>query len=671
MGAGSSEEARKKYFNSIYWESRTWETDKVKSGGIRLNRDAIFNHYLRLPGKLPIETFHSPWGIQFSKSIITTPNVPPTDVILLWQRLFRLEQVMVDKQGVMVGPYFTLAEFAVLYKYLASVSTIDGDEAAWASISAGVFPLTAESPSKDYDAYLIRLCQVYGSSFTMASAYASLCGTFGMHEGVLGVLTRDQWVNQKYLRRVTSAEDYEHVINELVTKLIPAPNYNLPSQSCFDQGMSRTPPSLSISDLGWMQGWLIGVFYQYTAAYPAYEAHMSRAIVIKDPSRGLVVTSHHYLNTWERISSRIVSDWKHCFGEKVTYAQMKEKWPGQAVTKPIESCPIVLNPRTSQKNFWQPCPTENEVKDMMAFDALFHGSSQNQVATEWITRIAAFTNRLKVIPTESGFNAAALRKQVENPQTTEVGKLAFQNLCIIYDSYVSYIRSATHDWKRIEEAYWDETGHTKTERDRIDTGGVTPEDKATDQLAKYPTPHLLNAKEYADFLADCFPIPKIRARLAAEDADEYAHKVTASTTGYVNWARFMTENRAKTAPRPNGIPIGDAFPGYLDVQGQGKGQLIYNYYPDYGVWELPEKRTGWQKFLNFLFNPYKSLTGKALLDELLGNAQKVLNFMLEAFRSATDSVGDVLKKYGVYIAGGAVLFIVGVREIGNAAQKIK
>lgn len=670
MGAGSSEEARKKYFNSIYWESRTWETDKVKSGGIRLNRDAIFNHYLRLPGKLPIETFHSPWGIQFSKSIITTPNVPPTDVILLWQRLFRLEQVMVDKQGVMVGPYFTLAEFAVLYKYLASVSTIDGDEAAWASISAGVFPLTAESPSKDYDAYLIRLCQVYGSSFTMASAYASLCGTFGMHEGVLGVLTRDQWVNQKYLRRVTSAEDYEHVINELVTKLIPAPNYNLPSQSCFDQGMSRTPPSLSISDLGWMQGWLIGVFYQYTAAYPAYEAHMSRAIVIKDPSRGLVVTSHHYLNTWERISSRIVSDWKHCFGEKVTYAQMKEKWPGQAVTKPIESCPIVLNPRTSQKNFWQPSPTPNEIKDMMAFDALFHGSSQNQVATEWITRIAAFTNRLKIIPTESGFNAAALRKQVENQQTNEVGKLAFQNLCIIYDSYVSYERLITNNWEDLKNGEWDESGHTEKERKEIENGGITPSQRAADQLREYPNPHLLSAEEYAIFLRKYYPIPETRKKpLPGVMLEDHQHLVQMSVDGYNAWARLVTENRAKTSPSNGGTPIGKDFDGSVDFN--GTPTKVYNFYPDYGVWDLPDVRTGWDKFLNFMLNPYKSLYGETLLKALIGQAKVVFDFMKYCFDRASDSIGETLRKYGVYLAGGAVLFIVGVREIGNAAQKIK
>ena len=664
MGGGSS--TYDQLSKSPYFESRTWSEDKDKKGGIRLNRDAVNGNgapALFIHGKLPTANFTSTWGPQFTMSIMTTPKPPPADVVYLWQRLFKLETFGEGEHTLMVGPWLTLAEFALLYRYLASVSTIDGDESAWTFVSQAVLP----SKEEDWPSHFIRLGQVYGSSYILASVYASLCGRFGIRGQGLGVLTQDQWMVQKYMRPVKDVIDYTHVIDELITHLLPAPTYNLPSETMFHVGMQPFP-IFSVPDLGWMQGFIISVFYHYIASYPTYEAEMNKPLrVVSGRYKEYVQLVNAHQGTWEKVSKHIVDDWKQLLGTELTYAKMREKWGKPKEIVSITSCSIVLKDRTPKSNFWQPSPTSQEIQDMKTFDDMFHGSSQNQLSTEWITKIGNFMARLEKKPTETGFNATQLRHQVENPATHTAGQIGFNQLCILYDGYVGYERHLTDNWKDVKNGEWDKSGHTEKDRGEIDNGGIDSAKKAQEQLREYPNPHLLSAEKYAVFLENYYPIPKLRPILAGEDGSEYKAKCDASTNGYINWARLVTENRAQTGP--TGIPIGKDFPGSVDVH--GNPTRVYNFYPDFGVWELPQVRTGWDKFLNFILNPYKSLYGKSLLEELMGQAKVIFNFMLECFQKASKGVFDVLKENALLILGFGAVAIIGVREVGNAIEKSK
>ncbi len=654
------------YYKSPFFEDRSWPWDVSRPDGIRFRNDRDQVYGMRLPGNPPVKHISTHIFNLSDVLVMTTPSPPPVSVIMILQKLLTPDfshQALKDQygNGTRLEPWISFADYAVLYKYMNSIMTIDGDEDRWRNVARAVPPANGDME------HINLLVQLYSSSFSLAQVYSTIGHRFAnINNGKLGTLTQDQWVVQQYMRPVTSADDYRHVIDELITQLIPAPHYNMPTQSMFDQGMHPTP-NFSHADLGWMQGFIAGLFYHYTASYPAFEAEVSKPIILQFKGEKSI---HYQPNTFQKVSIALVQGWIHCFGESVTYAQLRDGWDKKD-RKKIESCAITLKQRHTQPAFWLPGPNANELTDMKAFDELFQGGNEVQLPVIWITRIGAFMERLWNKQTPSGFNAKELLTQTTEPTTTLVGAALFQQLCELYYSYVSFCKLKTDNWKNVKDAEWNDHGLNDKEQKNVDMGNAPFSKKAAN--ARWPNPDTLPLKEYKEYLkymsgATKGDYPPIRPQAPVEDSKDYNERVRQSQANYDLWFESMITYQKTIKKHPIGTNV---LAEVEQDDGKTKKMSVPVWFSDFGVWD--DNATETQQYVQAFWSPIKTLTGHTVFEHGVLALKEMIKIATAVFDALIVVLLAVLKGLGqglnylllpIVVIGG--MAILGLREASNA-----
>ncbi len=657
------------WYDSPVWEERTWATDYIrKESGIRLRVDKVRS--LQVPGKIPVVTNHHPTQLQYDFSVITTPQPPPANVVEVWQRItthFATPDASLPKgkdgsvQAVQTNAWLSWNDYRILYRYLNSVMTIDGDEARWVHIAQGEMPVKG-----DYE-HLVMLGQLFGTSFTLAQLYGSICFRFGHREGALVPLGNNEWSHQKYIRRIVSMEDLAHELAELSAHLAPAPHYPLPSPGVFSRGVTAVLasqyPSFSTAELGAMQGYMAGIMYMYQTAYPTFTSQ-------------LLVPPNKYL------SLAIVRNWATFMGaeafQKKDYATLQRQW-GPPKNDTIDKVTVKLEQRNVLGWWFKPYPTPEQVEDMKAFDHLFSSGDQAVVDIGWVDKIDSFFKRLEQHPIPTAYNVTLVKSQLSHSSTNASAMIWFTNLCSTYYPYVKYVKDKTAGWT--EEGAWNDAGLTKKEQDRVNKG-QSPF-TSTDIAAKWPNPEKLTEDEFCDYLAAHVNTKKIykegkpfvetpaimphdKVGIFADNV-EYNKAVKESDTNFLLWCQTMYSHRAIL----NKHPIGTSKVVVVEMDdGKKESTELYNWYPDFGVWDDHASPT--QQYIQAFWSPFKALTGKTLFGWYIDTWKKLFTLALKLFGVLVERLGQLLRDFAsnvwplvamvVAVGGVAVL---GIREIGR------
>jgi hypothetical protein len=167
---------------------------------------------------------------------------------------------------------------------------------------------------------------------------------------------------------------------------------------------------------------------------------------------------------------------------------------------------------------------------------------------------------------------------------------------------------------------------------------------------EWDEPWKLSKEEFYEYLKHRAPMPNFRQQALVEKDYAYEERCSYSQGDYEKWRNILTENRASLQLWPIGSSKFD----------ENRGEVIYNWYNDYGVWQTRDMTLG-QTIGNFIYRPFETLTGKTLLETLLKQAQLVLRFIEAELRNLIKSdifwpiVGVAVLLVGVSVGAKALV----------------
>jgi hypothetical protein len=227
-----------------------------------------------------------------------------------------------------------------------------------------------------------------------------------------------------------------------------------------------------------------------------------------------------------------------------------------------------------------------------------------------------------------------------NPIVTQAIRMWCSILMQYHKDLVDYIGNRPEaEWKWDKDGYTQNTppeekfNHCLTARNNGEKGldGDLIDCQAAD-IPGWREPWKLTGDSLFNYINAKAPMPHIRAEAPAEDSSQYIDAKRKSEGGYQKWRNMIMTH-------PEGLlehPIGDVWKS-------PEGLELRNLYPNYGIWEEHHPSQG-KKFINFIVNPYKSVVGKTLLQELANMSDFVQEEMRKQFTKTVDTVLTTTEK---------------------------
>lgn len=643
--------------DSLYWREDV--PRMLKQEGVRL----LYVKVIRIPlvtfGTLPLKYVYN-LGVPVSANLLIT-HPPDANVVALFRKVEEHIEPLNWDENQWGMPFLTIQDIAVMWKWLNGIMKINGDETFW----------------YDYVTVNPHMMTNVTQMATVVCAFAQFAVGYRLLSKRLfgidwGQFTLEQWHGQKRIAVFTTLQPLIEECINITKRFHVVPYYNPPPYGIFMelQQWANTSKSILFEKMVGTPGNAIYAYSQHenpseTGLLTTYFNLYSNTPKIYFGNHWLIsIVAHAYLTQWYNLLGA-----KDFFSPQA-YVLLQQKWGTPKPQQVLDRVDVTIDVAFSERRYclvqFNP-PTQEEYNTMKLFDTAQLHDDKVSLPILSLLPILYYLKSLGVSPIATPNEE--LIKGLQDQASHENYQLSTVALLTVYAYYVRVLKLASKDWTLTRAKWvWDKSGMTQDQKDKIKDGtgvGPTDSERIKEQLTKYPTPWTLDEKEFTAYLTECYPMPAIRKIKSGEDVDQYLQKKTASENGYLNWFRAIVQRR-KTLNPIGGFPIG--APVGLTLL-DGKPTQIYNLYMDYGVWELPEERTGWDKFVNFVLNPYKELYGETLLNALLGQAQLILKFILEALDGAGNWVTKFLKENGLYILGGGVIAVLGIREVGNMNKK--
>lgn len=625
---------------SPYYDPFDVSDDVTK--GVRLNYEKVQERG-QLPGvPITVSKGSAALGGGFSYIILNFPEPPALATLQLWERI---SQTKIEATGLHF-PFLEWKDYKYMLGWLNYVMVVDHDESYW-------YPILKGDPDMARD--LGKLALVMCTFWRIGVAYATINKQFGRGFGFKPI-TKEEWKYQADIQPISGVEDYVDKVIRLLATLPHPPNYTPPPEQVFTRignyiasGKNVTMAPNIMPYLYEVDTKVANLLVVYSKAYPSLFQQLS--------------SSHRSVNAL--VCEALFQHWCNFVGLKIAmhgpYSLLRQKW---GTPKPPEKVKVIILKKPDAIIVHLPLafpgPSAHMSVFMKEFDDQFNTSSDPSIPISWIMETGKFFN-------ESGFTSPypdirdwmSVYTKLQDPTTMVLWKPTFER--VIYEFYrvVQLCKSLSENWKlSYEEWIWDSQGYSKEQRE-MEKAGANPY-SPKEAHRRWPNPELLDDKAMNEYLDYSVPMPGFRKQALLEDAYSYNLACKASEEDYWRWRNKIFVCRKALATYPIGCSI--------SVVIDGKNTTIRNYYADYGVWDYPTD-SPWRKLIGGFLQPWKSLTGKDILDDMLDRVRKVYQVLWPMLDNIMKDVGDTFNKVALAMMGIGIVGIFALKEIGNVNNK--
>lgn len=608
------------------------DAKRVDKGVRLLPEKVIYSPFLR---KLPLKK-RDGGSTNFDDGILFfTCRQPETKILALFQQLAvgRLEDKL---------PWFSYIEYRDMLVWLDNIGCqYDGD---WSRLYEGNYMMVKDGNTN-------QLAMILSSMLFLQGSYGLLLNLFGKNN--YAALTAEEWENQANMRSIGSGQDmiqnYQFICDRYLLK---PPHYQMPGSGTFRVAFRWKNGEIPLtSDF---KSWMINnqpAVYQhlllYNKIYPNYASDAANT------------GQSHY----ECMAFNLHRQWSELAGKDGDYAELQQRWGKKEPPPQIDALmnPIfdkeLLEFGTTYPLFYPP-PNDTIFDFMKKFD---EAESQNQLIfpINNFLYIDQFLKSIHIKPnTKNQYNIETIIQGLKNSETSLLYIDEAKYILSIFWYYMKVVSTRSLGFTQ-PRAYWE-----------WHADGTLVNKRPRPNLDAWPQPWKITEKNDFDNYMDAIaPMPNLRFKAILEDNDTFKLKCTKAENGYKKW-RASIFNNIKALEK---FPIGESMKVEIDVEDPGgskkvEKQPIYNWYPDYGVWDPHDPTDSqWDRVVYFFANFWKSLTGESMLDWLLGLAQKVLDLTIKILEAATKVLGDVLDTivdsvgtpflFGLAVIGGAIIIL--------------
>lgn len=629
------------------------------SKGVRLNRLQLHSlplmkDYQRLVTNV---TRNEQASGHFSFNSLNIPNPPPTPVLSLWQ----LMDLTLKGNTGMHYPFYTWGDYQAMWKWMNSIMKLDHDEDYWKLIAGGTQGMAYHLEG------LSSLCATFTD---IGNVYGTILTRYGK-KGGFGKITQEWWNYQTKMITIETADGMYEQFMSIVNQIPHAPHYPIPNQSEF-----RIVTEVAWNEIRFHKpisgDQLLPLRGYFRRALPDTYTLLTIYSYAFNEVYGEFVKQRGTLELL--VCAILIKDWANLIGldglMNYNYILLQQKWGVEIPKLPLEYIDVrrvLLDSNNQLPPLMYPGPKESDAQFLQQLEELFGAKEKTKVPIVWLLKtVDLFKTTGFKTPIQESWDWKVVVGKLQDPDQWKTCVFLFDSM--IQGAYkVSLLcHKLSNGWKKpYDEWIWNKLGYTKQQQEDVDHQ-VAPFDGEYVRR-RWNQPWVLQGQELKDYLDyQSGPMehgyPKFRIAKPAEDPSTYQALVNQSQAYYDQWRNLILASPEKLQKYPLKLPI--------DVVIDNQKTQIINYYPDLGVWHH-EEGSPWKQAINFLFNPWKELTGQSLLQDILGQVKKIVNVLWPLLAKVVDDLtNDVTKLALPALALGAV-FIFGLKEVNRFQENKK
>jgi len=292
-------------------------------------------------------------------------------------------------------------------------------------------------------------------------------------------------------------------------------------------------------------------------------------------------------------------------------------------------------------------PPSEDITNLMILLADTLSTGSGYVPIKSLLLVEQFFKSINVNPIQtSEIDYKALIEELRYPKTAYLNSQNLDELMTVFYYYIKIVKERSKNFKKKREEWvWNKNGQTKQQLEDLERK-KGPFDSAYIRK-RWPAPwDILDEDQdefeaYVDYLAPC---PGRRGRAPAEDDYTFKRKCAAAVSDYNLWRDNLWLYRKKLKICSIGAPLTSVDDNLKleDPSGNKYEQTVWNYFPDYGVWDPTPGASGWEKIIYFFTNMWTSVFGVTLVEWLISTAAQVAQLAVKLFKIVVEAAKDVL-----------------------------
>lgn len=625
---------------SPYFDTRFPAEDAGRVGkGVRLLPEKVI--YSPFFQKMPLKK-RDGGSTNFDDGILFfTCRQPSIKILALFSQLARGR--LEDKL-----PWFSFVEYRDMLVWLDGLGCqYDGD---WSRLYDGNYLMVLGGNTN-------QLAMILSTMLFLQGSYGLLLNLFGKED--YAGLTSEEWENQANMKPIGSAQDmiqnYQFICDRYLLK---PPHYLIPSPGTFQLAFrwknKEVPLSIDFKSYMIVNQQAVHRHLQlYNKVYPKYADDAANS-------------GQSY---YECMAFNLQRQWADLAGNIDNYAELQARWGKKEPPPQIDT---ILGPTldkdllefgTTYALFYPP-PSDETFTFMKGF---YEAEGNNTLAfpiTSFLY-IDHFFKSIHVKPnTKNAYDIEYIMKGLRDAQTYPLYIDEANYILSVFYYYIRVMSGRSLGFTQARNFWeWNKDGELVHKRPRPN-------------LDKWPQPWKITEKsDFDHYMEAIAPLPNKRQKAMLEDNEDYKLKCVKADNGYMKW-RASVWNNIKALEK---YPIGESMKVEIDVEDpegskKTEKQTIYNWYPDYGVWDPHDPTDSqWDRVVYFFANFWKSLTGQSMIDWLFALAQKVLDFTIKVLEAAITILDETLKVVGtpllitLAVVGGAIIVL--PQLVGNGSRR--